>query len=373
MLNLYNMRKYRKLPSHGQEKVIFSLDFSSNDYLNLSQHEGVKHATIEAVYRYGIGSRASRVVAEYHDIHATLEQQIALDKHTETALICSSGFQINISVLSALLDHTVLKCRPVVFCDRLNHSSLYQALFLSQCEWVRYRHIDMEHLEALLIQYSHDSRPKFIVTETVFGMDGDIAPLSKIHALALHYKLFVYLDEAHATGVLGKTGYGCSTDQNWSAIPHIFMGTFSKALGCSGGYVACAQVMKDYLVNKALGFIYSTGPSPILSAAALEAWKRVKTMEQERRHLRILGNTLRTALRALNYNTQNSETHIVPIILGDESKTLHAQHVLRENGIIVSAIRPPTVPPGSARLRIALRSSHTLEDVSSTVEALGKL
>ena len=357
--SLHDTQKYRKLPLPRQEYINQDLDFSSNDYLNLSQNVHVKDAAIQAIINYGVGSKASRVVSEYCPLHQNLEAHIARDKGTQASLIFSSGFQANISTLSALLDAKVLGARPIVFCDRLNHASIYQALFLSGCEWVRYQHVDMTHLEYLLEQYQKDQRSKYIVTETVFGMDGDIAPLATIHKLAQKHRAHVYLDEAHATGVLGDSGYGYSPEIAWGDVSYVAMGTFSKALGTSGGYVGCSQIVQEYLVNKAAGFIYSTGPSPVISAAALAAWQQVKTMTSERLHLQCLGSYLRNQLNRLGYNTLHSTTHIVPIVCETESQTLSIQRALQEHGIKVSAIRPPTVPPGTSRLRIALRTSHT--------------
>lgn len=368
--SLHNTQKYRKLPQPRQEKIKYDLDFSSNDYLNLSQAPCVKDAAIQAIMKYGVGSRASRVVCEYHPLHQHLETRIAQDKGTQAALLFSSGFQTNVSVLTALLDTKVLGSRPIVFCDRLNHASIYQALFLSGCEWVRYPHVDMDYLEASLEKHRHDPRPKYIITETVFGMDGDLAPLTHLQTLAQAHNAFLYLDEAHATGVLGTSGYGCSTDLSWENVPCVVMGTFSKALGASGGYVACSQIIQAYLINKAQGFIYSTGPSPSISASVLASWQQIPTMQSERIHLQHLACQLRQELTRLGYNTLNSTTHIIPIMLGSESKTLAVQVALRERGIMVSAIRPPTVPPNTSRLRIALRSSHTQAHVDTLIHAL---
>lgn len=368
--SLHDTQKYRKLPQPRQEEIMNSLDFSSNDYLDLSQNPCAKDAAIHAVMKYGVGSRASRVVCEYHPLHQELEAQIAKDKGTQASLLFSSGFQTNVSVLSALLDSKVLGSKPIVFCDRLNHGSIYQALFLSRCEWVRYQHTDIDHLSTLLEQYAQDMRPKFIISETVFGMDGDIAPLAQLRTLAQEHGACVYLDEAHATGVLGPFGYGCSTEIVWGDVPCIVMGTFSKALGVSGGYVACASIVRDYLVNKAQGFIYSTGPSPAISAAVLASWQHVKTMESERAHLQYLGFELRRELNQWGYNTLNSTTHIIPIVLESETKALSVQATLQERGIFVSAIRPPTVPPGTSRLRIALRASHTKVQIHTLIQGL---
>ena len=365
---LHDTGKYRKLPLLRQEKIFDGLDFSNNDYLGLSQNPQIIEAAVRAARQYGIGAKASRLSAKAHPFHEELETHIALDKKTEAALLFSSGFQANLSVLSALLDRHVLKTRPLVFCDRLNHASIYQALFLSQCEWVRYRHLDMLHLRSLLEHYAQDFRPKFIVTETVFGMDGDTPPLEKIHELALEYKTFVYLDEAHATGVLGPKGYGYSETQDWSLIPHAIMGTFSKALGGSGAYIACSKTLKEYLVNKAQGLIYSTAALPCSVAAALQAWKMIQFLAPQRGYLVSLSQNFRTMLSAHGLDIGTSTTHIIPIILGEEAKVMEIQKKLRAQNVYVSAIRPPTVPPGSARLRLGLRVSHSQENLYQFIE-----
>ncbi|GAJ46635.1 putative 8-amino-7-oxononanoate synthase [Holospora elegans E1] len=370
---LNNTLKYRKLPIFRQEKFSSVLDFSNNDYLGLSQHPKILKEAINAIQIYGMGAKSSRISSIYHPFCDQLETQIALDKKTEAALFFSSGFQANFSVLSAILDRGILGGCPVVFSDRLNHASIYQALLFSQCEWVRYRHLDTKHLQCLLEKYAKDSRPKFIVTETVFGMDGDTAPLKDIHALALKYKTFVYLDEAHATGLFGINGYGCSTLQDWSQVPHIIMGTFSKALGGSGAYIACSKILKEYLINKAQGFIYSTAPSPCVVAAALRAWNLIKTMNKERLHLKSLGESFRKMLTEQGEDIGSSTTHIIPIILKNEESVMEIQHYLGFKHIYVSGIRPPTVPPNQARLRIGLKALHTQEDLLRFMQEWKKL
>ncbi|WPX97885.1 aminotransferase class I/II-fold pyridoxal phosphate-dependent enzyme [Candidatus Fokinia crypta] len=368
LLTLHDNNKHRTL--NTQERNINFLDFSTNDYLNLSKNNEVINAAITSAQKYGVGSTGSRLLSGNLPLYEEFEEIIAKDKNTESSLLFSSGFQANVTALSSLLDEKVLQAKALVFFDKLNHSSLYQAVFLSKAELCRYHHCDIQHLESLLENYKEDLRPKFIVTETIFGMDGDIAPLKEIVEIATKYKAFLYLDEAHATGIFGKNGYGFSTTIQLDHIPHVVMGTFSKAIGCSGGYIASHKVIIDFLINKATGFVYSTAPSPHVIGAALIAWKMIKSLQNERSHLQNLGNILRAKLKEYGFDTGASTTHIIPIILKGEKICLQIQDELLKQKIIVSGIRPPTVPYNSSRLRIALTSKHQLQDVERLVNCL---
>ncbi|MCE2991606.1 MAG: 8-amino-7-oxononanoate synthase [Candidatus Jidaibacter sp.] len=370
---LHNSAKYRRLGQFRQESNTGLLDFSTNDYLNLSHHKDIIKAGEIAAQRYGIGSTGSRLLSGNCKLFEEFESAIAKDKKTDSSLIFNSGFQANISTLACILDDKILNEKPLVFFDKLNHSSLYQAVFLSKAELKRYHHNDINHLELLLREYQNDTRLKFIVTETVFGMDGDIAPLEEIAALTKKFNAFLYLDEAHATGVFGLNGYGLATGVELQDIPHIIMGTFSKAIGVSGGYIACNNIMRDFIINKATGFIYSTAASPALVGAAFKAWELVKSLDKERKTLQNLGNTLRKMLKGHGFNIGRSQTHIIPIILNEEDKCLKTQKALFQEGIVVSCIRPPTVPPGTSRLRIALTHKHTNQDLNRLVETLSRV
>lgn len=370
---LHNSHQYRRLVATRQVRNSAYLDFSTNDYLNLSCNSEVIEAAITYTRLYGVGATGSRLLSGNLELYRQFEDKIAADKNTEASLIFNSGFQVNTSVLSSLLDEKVLKAKPIVFFDKLNHSSLYQAVFLSQAELRRYPHNNMQQLEALLDKYKDDPRPKFIVTESIFGMAGDIAPLNYIAELARQYKAFLYVDEAHATGVLGADGYGLSSAASLQDIPHIVMGTFSKGLGSSGGYIACHKVLRDFIINKASGFIYSTAPSPAAIGAAFKAWDMVRGLSKERDYLQNLGAVLRTSLKELGYNIGTSTTHIVPIILGNELACLRLKDALLNEQIVVSAIRPPTVPPHTSCLRIALTVKHQLSDVEKLVASLQKV
>lgn len=368
LATLRNNDKYRRLSLLSQENHSELLDFSTNDYLNLSHHTEIVAAGKRAAQNYGIGSTGSRLLSGNCKLYEEFEAAIAIDKHTESSLIFNSGFQTNISALSCLLDDKILHEKPLVFFDKFNHSSLYQAVFLSKSELKRYHHNDINHLESLLEEYKQDPRQKFIVTETVFGMDGDIAPLDQIVSLAKKFNAFLYLDEAHATGVFGVNGYGLSTTLDLKNIPHIIMGTFSKAMGVSGGYIACHNIMRDFMINKATGFIYSTAPSPAVVGAAFKAWELIKSLEKERETLQRLGNALREMLMEQGFNLGTSQTHIIPVILEKEDQCLKLQKALLRKGIRVSCIRPPTVPSGTSRLRIAVTAKHTEKDLNRLVE-----
>lgn len=357
------------MPDLHHHKQTF-LDFSTNDYLNLSHHPEIIEAAFDAAQRFGVGATGSRLLSGNRPLFEELEKTIALDKKTEAALILHSGFQTNVSVLSSLLNLKILREKPLVFFDKLNHASLYQAVFLSGAELVRYHHLDLDHLEQSLKKYPHSNRPRWIISETLFGMDGDLAPLKDLLSLAKIYQAGLYLDEAHAVGIFGENGYGLSTTLDFGEVPHVIMGTFSKALGASGGYIACDHVLKDYFVNHSPGFIYSTALSPMIIGAALAAWKKVKTFDSERTYLLSLAQKLHTLLKSKGFSVGPFASHIIPIIIGKESDALRLHQALLQQGIITSCVRPFTVPPGTSRLRVALTLKHQEPDLHRFVETL---
>ena len=343
-------------------------DFSSNDYLSLATDADILAAGYMTAKQYGTGATGSRLVSGNLLPHIALERSIADDKKTDAALIFNSGFQANATVLACLLDKKILGTEPLVFSDRLNHASLHYACQLQGIRQIRYRHNDLIHLRALLEKYRDHPNPKFIVTETVFGMDGDVVDMPTLAELADEFDAFLYLDEAHATGLFGLRGYGLGS--GWIAQRGLAMGTFSKALGGSGAYIACSSQIRDYVVNRCTGFIYSTAPSPYITGAAHAAWQRIAHMDTLRATLFTQAATLRQQLQALGLNTGASTTHIIPIILGDAALTLQWQRNLSEKGLLVSAIRPPTVPPHTSRLRIALNLTHSPGQINALVDAL---
>jgi 8-amino-7-oxononanoate synthase len=337
------------------------IDVASNDYLGLSRHPLLIERACAWTQRHGAGSRASRLVTGTSAALLALEEKLARFKGTEAALLFAAGYQLNSSVLPALLE---LGEKPLVFTDRLNHASLHAGLV--GIRQIRFRHNDLAHLEELLEK--HPGEFRWIVTESVFSMDGDRADVTALSALAGRHGAHLYLDEAHATGVLGPQGKGLSEGR-----ATITMGTLGKALGGAGAYVAGSRALIDWLVNRCAGFIYSTAPAPAALGALDAALDLVPTMDAERTRLAQMGATLRAALQAKGIDTLASSTQIVPAVLGDEEQALTAADSLRAAGILVVAIRPPTVPAGSARLRFSLSaalSDHQFERVLAAVRTL---
>jgi 8-amino-7-oxononanoate synthase len=347
-----------------------SLDFSSNDYLGLATHPDVVNAAIAAARQYGAGSTGSRLLSGNYSLIESFERQIAQSKHTEAALIFNSGYQANMTVLASLLSQRVLPAPPIVFFDRLNHSSLYNAMFLSGAEYVLFERNDMADLRRQLQTHCVASRPAFIVTETVHGMEADLLPIAQVVDIAASYNCFLYLDEAHATGLYGSQGYGLSTTVDLSPVPHMVMGTFSKAIGGAGAYIACNTVMHRFMLNRTAGFIYSTAPSPMSVAAAAQAWRMVPTLAAQRQQVFALADLLRQLLRDRGITVMGDGTNIVPVCLGDESDTLALKQALQQEGMMVSAIRPPTVPTGTSRLRIAINALHDSAGVNRLAQTI---
>lgn len=348
---------YRRLPQHRQGGI----DFTSNDYLNLSRHPDVIQSAHQAALRYGIGATGSRLLSGNYDLMDGLEHQISVSKKTESALVFATGYQANTSVLSTLLS----PAKVMVFFDKFNHASLYQAVQNTPCQLIRYRSCDMNHLEYLLTKYAANPAPKWIVTETVFGMDGTMAPLTQIANLSEKYGAWLYLDEAHATGLYGPHGYGLSTTLELPAQT-IIMGTFSKAIGASGAYITCSALIKDYLVNLAGGFIYSTAPSPMIMGGVLKAWDLVRNMGPQRQYLLELSNYARSKLDG--FNIMGHGSNIIPIGIGDPAQVIAIRDHLASKNIHVSAIRPPTVPPNTDRIRLALNVNHTRKDIDLLIQ-----
>jgi len=340
------------------------VNFSSNDYLALRFHQDLIGRAKKWAEAYGVGSGASRLVTGNLDLFGPIEAKAARLKHKQAALIMASGFQTNAAVLQALFDRTVLGAEPLVFADRLNHASMHFGCQAAGVRQTRYRHCDAAHLGELLSQYQGDDRPKFILTESVFSMDGDVAPLGDVAALAREHEACLIVDDAHATGIIGEGGAGISGEAD------IVISTFSKALGSFGGFVASSETIRDYLVNRCGGLIYSTAlPPPVLGAidAALDL---VTGMEAERVHVARLAERFRTGADAAKLNTGASTTQIVPVILGSPEATLAMSGRLRQAGLWVTSIRPPTVPAGTARLRLTFTAAHHESDIDRLLDVL---
>jgi len=348
------------------------VNFSANDYLGLARHPALIARAREWAAKHGTGATASRLVCGSLDLHAAIEAKLAALKATEAALILNSGFQANEGVLSALLLPEAAGKSPLVFADRLAHASMHEGIKAAGVRQIRFRHNDLGHLEQLLKKHAGAPGPRFIVTESVFSMDGDRADLAGLCDLAERYDAFLYVDEAHATGVLGPQGRGLSGDPAVAGRIDLIMGTFGKALGGFGAYVATSARVRDWLVNRCPAFIYSTAlPPPVLGAidAALDL---LPALDAERARVATHAARVRAALTAWGIDTGASSTQIVPAILGTEDAVLTAQAALEQAGHLVVAIRPPTVPPGGSRLRIALSAAHTDAQVDALIDVLSQ-
>jgi 8-amino-7-oxononanoate synthase len=342
------------------------VNLASNDYLALRFHQALIERAGEWAGRYGAGSGASRLVTGNLDLFSGIEAKVARLKAKPAALVMASGFQVNAAVLAALFDRTVLGAEPLVFADRLNHASMHFGCKAGGVRELRYRHGDATHLAELLTQHQGDSRPRFILTESVFSMDGDVAPLDEIARLARAHDACLIVDDAHATGILGEGGSGLSGSAD------IVIGTFSKALGSFGAYVACSTTIREYLVNRCGGLIYSTAlPPPVLGAidAALDL---IPAMDEDRAHVVRLAARFRAGAQALGYDTGASSTQIVPLMAGAPEAALELSDRLRKRSFWATAIRPPTVPVGTARVRLAFTRAHLESDIDLLLEALAE-
>lgn len=342
------------------------IDASSNDYLGLSQHPALKARAIEWVERFGAGMRASRLVTGTLEAVLELEARLADFKGCEAALIFNAGYQANAAVLPALFELAGGR-EALVFADRLNHASLHAGCAAAGVRQIRFRHNDLDHLEELLA--AHAGRRGFILTESVFSMDGDVADVARLAAIARRHDAVLYLDEAHATGVLGAQGRGLAA----AAPGAVVMGTLGKAFGGAGAYIAGSRALIDYLVNRCTGFIYSTAPAPAAFGAVDAALDLMPCMDAERALLTSRGERLRARLAGLGISTLASATQIVPAVLGSDAAALAAQQRLEARGVLAVAIRPPTVPEGGSRLRFSLSSALADADFEQLLDAAGAL
>lgn len=344
------------------------LNFSSNDYLGLGSHPLLVGRACDWAQRWGAGSKASRLVCGTLELHAEVEAKLARLKGTEAALLFNSGWQANAAVLPALFDRDLLGGEALVFTDRLNHASLHHGCAAAGVRQVRFGHNDLDHLDSLLAQRAGQPGARFIVTESVFSMDGDRADVTALADLAETHGAFLFLDEAHATGVLGPNGMGLAGLAKGRV--DLAMGTFSKALGGFGAYVAGSKALCDYLVNRCGGLIYATALPPAVLGAMDAALDLVPAMEAERARLLAAAVRVRGAFHALGIDTAGSTTQIVPAVVGPEDAALALSRRLEERGILGIAIRPPTVPAGTSRLRFALSAAHTEADIDALTAAV---
>lgn len=355
IMELQEDNLYREMPeiSDGAGKYVEIkgkkyLNLASNNYLGLSDIKSVRDEAVNAVEKYGTTSGASRIVTGNYSLYDELERKTASYKEQERALVFNSGYAANLAVYSALASRNTL-----IFSDKLNHASILDGIRLSCAKQIRYRHNNMEELEELL-EKNKDAAEKIIATDTVFSMDGDACLLHKIIALAEKYNALTIVDEAHATGVFGR-GRGYAHELGLADKIDVHMGTFSKALGSFGGYVAADKILIDWLRNKSRSFIYSTSLPPAVVGASVGSLKYMAKNPEIGGRLLDEAEDLRFYLQSLGFDTGRSVTQIIPVILKDNRRALVAKEFLMEMGLFVAAIRPPTVPDGTARLRISLR------------------
>ena len=341
------------------------LQFASNNYLGLANDPRVKEALARGIEKWGWGAGASRLVAGHTEAHETLEADLAAFKHTEAALVFPTGYQTNLGVIGSLVGRGDL-----VLSDRENHASIYDAVKLSGARLVRYAHADAGDAARLLAKHRDAPGRRLIVTDTVFSMDGHLAPLRALALLAEREGAMLVLDEAHATGVLGPTGAGLAEEVGLESGNTASVGTLSKALGGIGGFVAASRAVCDLIVNRGRSFIYTTALPAAACEAARAARKIVRTEPERRRRVLALAERLRGALQEKGFDSGQSASQIVPVFVGAPERALALAAVLLERGIFCPAIRPPTVPPGTSRLRVSLTAEHTEEDVGRLVSAL---
>ena len=344
------------------------LNLSSNDYLGLARHPRVIEGARRALEQYGAGATASRLVVGTLPLHDELEQRLARLKQYPSALVFGSGYLTNAGAITTLVGRDDL-----VLADRLAHASLLDAMILSGARRLRFRHNDPDHVDEVLKH--NPARRRLIVTESVFSMDGDFAPLRELSDLAARYDAMMLVDEAHATGLFGPGGAGRISELGLADQMNVSMGTLSKALGTYGGFVACSTALRDLMIGRARSFIYTTALPPAAAGAALAALDLLEECPDLGRQVLDRARTFRERLVAGGLNTLNSCSPIIPVLVGENEKALSFSRRLREAGLLAVAIRPPTVPPGTARLRFSVTLAHTpaaLEHAADTILALAR-
>lgn len=354
------------------------LAFCSNDYLGLANHHDVKHAAVDAVNAAGVGSGASHLVIGHHREHQLLEEELAEFTQRDRALVFSSGYMANLAIVSTLVGKS-----DVVLEDKLNHASLIDGGLLSGARFQRYLHNDSASLERYLQRFhqqeqspqseSYVQRKQLVVTDGVFSMDGDVANFTELATLCQQHDACLMVDDAHGFGVLGPEGRGSVAEAGLSQddVP-VLVGTFGKAFGTSGAFVAGSDELIDYLIQMARPYIYTTAMPPAIAAATRASLKLVQQADDKRAHLKQLISYFRQGASDLGFDLMSSDTAIQPIMIGDTHQAVALSQYLESEGLLVTAIRPPTVPDNTARLRVTLSANHCFADIDELLEALAK-
>jgi 8-amino-7-oxononanoate synthase len=366
-LGLY--RRMRMISGPQGPRVVLDgrpvLLLCSSNYLGLADHPRVREAAADAAMRWGVGAGASRLLSGTMTVHRRLEERLADFERTEAALLFGSGYLANLGVVSALAGRG-----DVVFSDELNHASIVDGCRLSRAEVFVYQHGDAEHLAWGMRRA--DGRGRLVVTDTVFSMDGDVAPLTEIVEVARRHGVRVAVDESHGIGCLGPAGRGAVAAAGLESEVDVIVGTLGKALGAYGAFVACDQTMAQFLVNWARPFIFSTGPAPPAVAGALAALELLVDEPQRAEKLQANAGVLRDELAREGFAVAGSTTHIVPLVVGEAPLAMRICELAIERGVFAQAIRPPTVPEGTSRLRVAVMASHGKAELREAAQVLGR-
>lgn len=371
--NIKRSGGYRELryidSAQGSSAVIDGIRvllLSSNNYLGLCNDERLKEAAIEAVKTYGVGSGGSRLTTGSMALHRELEERIASFKKRECGMVYNTGYMANLGTISGLTDESW-----TVFSDRLNHASIVDGCRLSKAKFVVYKHCDIKDLEKKLKRYKGKSN--LVVTDGVFSMDGNIAPLKDILSIAKRNGAMTMVDDAHATGVIGEHGRGTEEYLGLEGEVDIQMGTLSKALGGEGGFIASRKEIVEYLRHRAKSFVYSTALSPATLATALASISIVESESFSREKLRLDSAWFRAELQAMGFSVPDGVTPIIPILVGDSELGMEFSRRLMESGIYIPCIRPPTVPKNTSRLRVTIMATHKREELEWALEVLKDL
>jgi glycine C-acetyltransferase len=372
---LKDNKTYRTIPvieSANDATILLNgkevINLSSNNYLGFANHPRLKQAAIDAINQYGVGAGAVKTIAGHMKIHQELEERLATFKREEAAVLFQSGFSCNAGVISAITGK-----EDLILSDELNHASIIDGVKLSKATKKVYKHNDMAHLKQVLQENRHNHRQCLIITDGVFSMDGDLAHLPEIVALAKEFDALTYVDDAHGSGVLGESGRGTVDHFNLHGEIDFTIGTLSKALGVVGGYVACKSVVKDYLSFKARPLLFSTMVPPAVAGALLEAINMLEESDEYTSKLWDNATYFKARASELGFNIGHSETPITPLFVYDEAKTIAFSQKLLEKGVFVSPIVFPTVAVGKGRLRIMISATHSKQQLDQALKIIGEV
>lgn len=348
---------YRQLPS-AETNALF--DLCSNDYLGINFDTKLPHEFMETYNEsYKFSATSSRLLSKNLEQHSLLEQLISQSYQSESALVFNSGYHANVGILSALP-----RKNDLIIADKLIHASVIDGAKLSSADFIRYKHLDYTHLDQLLSKNRSKYDKVFIVSESIFSMDGDIVDIAQLVELKKRHKCFLYIDEAHALGIRGKQGLGCVEEQNCIADVDFIVGTFGKAMASVGAFIACKQIYKDFLINHSRSFIFSTALPPINIAWSIFVFKKILLMHQQREHLKRLSTWFASALNS------ESGSHIIPFVIGTNADAIAKSEALKAKGFNALPVRYPTVPKGTARLRFSLCANMNTEDLQAVPDFL---